>query len=668
MTDSDARSPLSTPLAWLGLDRAALAHAGRLWIAAWLAFGIAVLLGVDNAYWAAMPIWVVAQPSRGLLFERGIFRVIGTLIGAVAGILILALHGAPWLSFALLGGVVGVSALAVHTLRGLHAYGAMLTGMTAAVVVLPTVLAPEHTLALAFARVECTLIGVVVVTVVTALFTPEAPREAFYRRVRRLCAEAVAHAGRAADGRFAGATALDDAERPLLAEISDIDANARLIAAGSAQGYRRLRYVDALVAAALAALAVARALAERHRRGETPAPDLAPALARLAARLGAEPAVPPAVAPLVADAAAAAPADHAAAQTAPAAPTDPLRTRLDAALVQLVAAEDALFASATDGDLLSFGARAVRVAPHRDWTRGRRAAAMSGGATFAAAILALLSGWAAGELAALGVCIFSMVLGSLPDPKRIARLMFPGVVSGVALALGYRFLIQPALDGTAALLLSVAPFLLLGALARASRRFAMPALDGNMCFLLASQAGMPAAGAAEILSGGGALVLAAGVVCGGFLLLPGASARDAAGIARRLVRDLRRLLPRARPRPADASDWHARTARQVLRLAHHLGRAAQRPVRGRPLLATLNLGHAIVALRELAADAGMDPLARQQAERAFTELRQLGANPAGVAAQLHALADSHRLTAATPLLLDAAQALADAAPLVAPGA
>lgn len=73
---------ISSFAGWAGLDRVGFGHAFRLAVAAWLAFAIASVLHVKNAYWAAMPIWVVAQSSRGLLFERAVSRVVGTLAGA----------------------------------------------------------------------------------------------------------------------------------------------------------------------------------------------------------------------------------------------------------------------------------------------------------------------------------------------------------------------------------------------------------------------------------------------------------------------------------------------------------------------------------------------------------------------------------------------------------
>ena len=54
------------------------------------AFAAASLLHVHNAYWAAMPVWVLSQPARGILLERALFRIVGTVIGAAVGSLVLA--------------------------------------------------------------------------------------------------------------------------------------------------------------------------------------------------------------------------------------------------------------------------------------------------------------------------------------------------------------------------------------------------------------------------------------------------------------------------------------------------------------------------------------------------------------------------------------------------
>ena len=160
----------------LGLDRNAVGYALLLFTAAMLAFAIASVLHVQNAYWAAMPVWVVAQAQRGLLFERALFRLAGTVLGAAAGFGILWVASQPFPALVLLALWVALNSGLTRILRGAHGYGALMAGITAAVVVLPSLLEPGHSLAIAMARVECTLIGVIVVTLVTGAATPEAPR------------------------------------------------------------------------------------------------------------------------------------------------------------------------------------------------------------------------------------------------------------------------------------------------------------------------------------------------------------------------------------------------------------------------------------------------------------------------------------------------------------
>ncbi len=591
----------------LQIDRGGVQQALRMALAALLAFSIAAMLHVHNAYWAAMPVWVVAQSARGLLLERGFYRIVGTVLGAAAGFGMLHVSaGHPYALLALLGIWVALNAAFTHVFRGVLSYGAMMAGMTAAVVVLPSVTAPEHMLALAAARVECTLIGVVVVTLVTGFFTPHSRRGDFYRRVQSLAADAQAFAVQAAGGVAATQTA--ELERRTLAGMSDVDANARLVAAGSVDGYRRLRHCNALISASIAVMAAGSALRARRARG--------------------------------------------------AADADAVQ-RLAEAETQLVAACQALMAEPRSADARSFGPKATQLAPHRDWQRGCTHGLVSGGATFAAAATGYASGWPAGELAALGVCIFSMVLGSLAAPRVVAPKLLAGVLAGVLFATFYRFVVQPHVDGTGTLVLSVAPFILLGAFARFSRRTMMPALDANMCFMLGSQAGMPAAGAAEILNGAVALLLAAALVGFGFWLAPDRSAERSRGFARAIRRDLQRLLDDSRP----TGDWHARSSRRILRLMLDLQRAGRQGEAPAGLLAAANLGHAIVALQAMAAGLPAGTDRRAAIDAALQAMRGFDADPPAAASALERLAADAREPALACVARDAADALRSGAML-----
>ena len=57
----------------------------RLTGASTLAMAVATALSLDYPWWAAMTVWMVGQPPRGLLFERSLAQFFGTLLGAAAG-------------------------------------------------------------------------------------------------------------------------------------------------------------------------------------------------------------------------------------------------------------------------------------------------------------------------------------------------------------------------------------------------------------------------------------------------------------------------------------------------------------------------------------------------------------------------------------------------------
>jgi uncharacterized membrane protein YccC len=609
----------------LGLDRAGLAHGLRLALAAVLAFAIATLLHTGNAYWAAMPVWVVSQSARGLLLERAAFRILGTLLGAAVGFTLIHLIGDPVILLLLLGGWVAMNGALVQLLRGVHGYGALMAGMTAAVVILPSVLHPHHAAALAVSRVECTLIGVVTVTLVTGFWTPDAPRRAFYARLRSLAREVLAFSATMLRGLAPEEAAAE--ERRMLRELAQAQAEAGLVSAGSAQGYRRLHHVDSLAVAALGVMATAQVLGlERHRGPGTQA--LAAALEELSS----------------------APDERARAAILARLDAEP---RLAEPLHRLLRAEAAFAEETPAADARSFHRKAILLAPHADLRLAVETGLVAGTATALAALLGLVSGWAQAELAALGVCIFSMVLGSLPSARKAAPVMATGVAIGVLAALLYRFLIQPHVTTQAGLILSVLPFILLGGLARASRRMMGPALDANMCFMLASQAVLPAVtDRAIILNEAAALMLAAGLVSGAGALLPSRAPRRAARATRAVGDELETLARR----PVASGEATARASRGLLRLGLHIERAiGPDPVPGGGLLAAYNLGAAILRLRALLADPSLEAGASAVISDALQALAGMRADPPGTAARLEALLPA--AGPAEPVLRDAAGAL-----------
>jgi uncharacterized membrane protein YccC len=553
-------------------------------------------------------------------------------VGAGFGFALVHLADAPWLQLVLLAGWISINGGLTHILRGMHGYGALLSGMTAAVVVLPTLFFAQDATDTAQARVICTLIGVAVVTLVTGFFTPASPRQELYDRVRRLSRDALRFAAAAIDG-LAGADAA--AERRLVAAMSEAGESASLITAGSVDGYRRLRQVQGVLVAALATMAAAQAACQRRRRGEARLPDGSGA--RLLQLAGA-PALP----------------------TAPGEFLPGLRSE-DPRLVQALerqAGAEALLTGDPSADARSFRRKLVYLAPHREWPVAIMTGIVPGLCVLLGGLAGWWSGWPMAELAVLGLCIFSMVLGAMPLPQLIAPRMLKGVLGGVAMAILYRLAVQPFVASPLELTLSMAPFMALGGLVRASRRTAIPGIDFNMCFLLASQAVLPtpAAPFGTILEEAAALVLSALVVTTGFRLLPRRPDRQAMAVAEAIRSDLAMLVAGQRPSAPPGSIGPAR----ILRLMLHLGRAASLGARAPcGLLAVLNLGHAIVGLHRQQARPDLDRATRRTLDEALAALRDLAVAPDEVAVLLEQHAAHVPEPQARSALLGTAGALRD---------
>jgi uncharacterized membrane protein YccC len=107
----------------------------RLWASVCLALYVAFWLELDNAYWAGTSAGIVCQPHLGASLRKGWYRMIGTLVGAIAIVVLTACfpqdRAAFMVGLALWG---AICALVATVLRNFAAYSAALAGYTAAII------------------------------------------------------------------------------------------------------------------------------------------------------------------------------------------------------------------------------------------------------------------------------------------------------------------------------------------------------------------------------------------------------------------------------------------------------------------------------------------------------------------------------------------------------
>jgi uncharacterized membrane protein YccC len=183
----------------------------RLWVSVCLALYLAFWLELDNAYWAGTTAALVCQPHLGASLRRGWFRMIGTVVGAVAIVVLTACFPQNRVAFLVGLALWGAGCAFVATiLRNSLAVAAQLAGLTAAIIAGSELGATGGTNGDAFmlAVIRCTEICIGIVSAGVVLAGTD-----FGNAQRRLAALFAALAAEITD-RFTGTLALAGPELP----------------------------------------------------------------------------------------------------------------------------------------------------------------------------------------------------------------------------------------------------------------------------------------------------------------------------------------------------------------------------------------------------------------------------------------------------------------------
>ncbi len=152
------------PSGWLGF-------CVRTWIAVVLALAAAFWLQIDDASSAAVCVAILAQPTRGQSLSKAIYRLGGTVVGALVALLLVAMF--PQARFMLLGGIglwLALCTMIGTLLRDFRSYAALLSGYTVAIVGLPVIDDPANAWSSTVSRVVAIALGVLATLLVNSLF------------------------------------------------------------------------------------------------------------------------------------------------------------------------------------------------------------------------------------------------------------------------------------------------------------------------------------------------------------------------------------------------------------------------------------------------------------------------------------------------------------------
>jgi uncharacterized membrane protein YccC len=226
---------------------AALIFALRTFAAAMLAFSTALLLDMPRPYWAMASVYITANLFTGATYSKAVYRILGTLIGAAATIVLVPnLVNAPELLSLAIALWVGIC-LYLSLIDGTpRSYVFMRAGYTVALLGFPIVAVPQAAFDIVVARVQEITLGIICASVVAMVVLPRSvasavttQADAWLAAARRLGMNVLAGNGSDQDR---------DSERiRLAAATSEIDQLGRHldyeVAASTniAQGLQRLR-------------------------------------------------------------------------------------------------------------------------------------------------------------------------------------------------------------------------------------------------------------------------------------------------------------------------------------------------------------------------------------------------------------------------------------------
>jgi uncharacterized membrane protein YccC len=186
--------------------------------AAMLALYIAFSINLPRPYWALLTVYVTAQPLSGALRSKAVYRILGTLLGAAATIVMVpALDDSPPLLSLALALWVGFCLFVSLLDRTPRSYAFMLSGYTAAIIGFPSVETPGAVFAVALARVEEIGLGIICVSIIHGLVFPRSVAGALVGRIDGVLVDA---AGWVRDALKGARTPETDRERRRLAADS----------------------------------------------------------------------------------------------------------------------------------------------------------------------------------------------------------------------------------------------------------------------------------------------------------------------------------------------------------------------------------------------------------------------------------------------------------------
>jgi uncharacterized membrane protein YccC len=178
----------------------------KTFLAGMVALYIAFYYDLPRPYWALASVYIVSNPFVGATRSKALYRVMGTVLGAVASVaLVPPFAETPYLLSALIALWTGVFVYISISTRAARNYVFLLASYSLSVIALPALSNPLSIFDVAVARTEEITLGIVCASIAGSVFFPNRLAPTLIERTDAWFRESALYAKESLAGRVAGA-------------------------------------------------------------------------------------------------------------------------------------------------------------------------------------------------------------------------------------------------------------------------------------------------------------------------------------------------------------------------------------------------------------------------------------------------------------------------------
>ena len=171
---------------WLAEDAPIFAYLLKVLLASLFAMLLSLKFELDQPRTAMLTVAIVMQSRSGMVFAKSYYRLLGTLVGILVSFILVALFAQERVLFLLSMALwIGLCTAGSMVYRNHQSYGFVLAGYTICIVGLPAAINPEITFSIAVTRISEILIGLISATMVSDLVFPQRIWDVMQAKVRQ---------------------------------------------------------------------------------------------------------------------------------------------------------------------------------------------------------------------------------------------------------------------------------------------------------------------------------------------------------------------------------------------------------------------------------------------------------------------------------------------------